>query len=375
MAIVLALAMMENIFSLTETAAIILSMASFYLLYADRQTRRLTLKNPKFIRRLFSILGYIGISFATVITILFSYTFLNYDAFGRFTQYLFTPKQNLNQEIFTNERGFTIYKNVTYPSTAKNNQMDIVTVPNAKGTVFYVHGGGYVIGTKVSSNVNYLTALTDAGYNVVNIDYQLAPQAKYPSQIKQANQALKFMVAHAATYQIDTSKIVLGGDSAGGQIVGQLANLITNEQYAKSMDLTPPKVKLRGIILNSALVDMPRFGKTSFYATDYIFTLWGEVTFGQLDFANSDNAKQASVLTHVTSDFPPTYDTDGNFATFTDQNQDLVEKLKSLGVYVEDNFYSKNKIRLFHVYQANIHSKYGKDNLKKTISFLNKVTK
>ncbi len=89
-------------------------------------------------------------------------------------------------------------------------------------TVLYIHGGGFRI---LSKNTHWIMALAFArrGWQVVSINYRLAPQHHYPAAIEDACDALVWLVSHAAEYQIDLNHLVFAGESAGGNLVTALA--------------------------------------------------------------------------------------------------------------------------------------------------------
>ena len=54
--------------------------------------------------------------------------------------------------------------------------------------------------------------MASKGYVVANINYQLAPEGRYPTQMLQVNEAIGFLLSRAEEYRIDTMKIFIGGD-------------------------------------------------------------------------------------------------------------------------------------------------------------------
>ena len=74
----------------------------------------------------------------------------------------------------------------------------------------WIHGGGWVSGDK-SDPGHYLTRLSAGGFTVVSLNYSLAPEKRYPLAIAQLNEALRFLVDHAAEHRIDPTKLVLAG--------------------------------------------------------------------------------------------------------------------------------------------------------------------
>lgn len=89
--------------------------------------------------------------------------------------------------------------------------------------LFYIHGGGWVAGSTytVENPCKLVAELADAV--VFNIDYSLAPEAKYPAAVEELWTALKHIYENADTYGIDRNKIMVAGDSAGGNLTAVLA--------------------------------------------------------------------------------------------------------------------------------------------------------
>lgn len=90
-----------------------------------------------------------------------------------------------------------------------------VTTPQP--TLIFIHGGGWVLGTKESAVMSFLPWL-EMGWNVVNVEYRLSHVALAPAAVEDCLCALKFVVAHAKDYNVDTSRIVTSGESAGGHL-------------------------------------------------------------------------------------------------------------------------------------------------------------
>lgn len=81
----------------------------------------------------------------------------------------------------------------------------------------WIHGGGWHGGNKEGSVFTILPWI-EWGWNVVNVEYRLADVAKAPAAVADCLCALRWVAANAARYGFDTSRIVTGGDSAGGHL-------------------------------------------------------------------------------------------------------------------------------------------------------------
>ena len=86
-----------------------------------------------------------------------------------------------------------------------------------KPAVLYIHGGGF---SMFSKSTHWLMALMFArrGYVVFNIDYRLAPKWAYPAAIEDACRAYRWIVDNGHRYGADPSRIVVAGESAGGDL-------------------------------------------------------------------------------------------------------------------------------------------------------------
>ena len=120
---------------------------------------------------------------------------------------------------------YAVNANITY-RTASNQQLKIdvyyrrgATTPQP--TLVYMHGGFWVAGAKETAIAGLLPWL-EMGWNVVNVEYRLGvaadPTTLAPAAVDDCFCALRFVAALPANYNIDTKKIVVTGESAGGHL-------------------------------------------------------------------------------------------------------------------------------------------------------------
>jgi acetyl esterase len=85
------------------------------------------------------------------------------------------------------------------------------------GFVFF-HGGG-MVGGSIDTHDGVCAALAQTtGCRLVSVGYRLAPEHKFPAAVEDAIAATQWVSGHAASLDIDATKLVVGGDSAGATL-------------------------------------------------------------------------------------------------------------------------------------------------------------
>jgi acetyl esterase/lipase len=111
--------------------------------------------------------------------------------------------------------------NVTYlTANGFESKLDIyyrrgATAPQP--TVIFFHGGFWAAGAKEGALMSLIPWM-EMGWNVVNVEYRLARVAPAPAAVEDGLCALRFVAAPARTYNIDVSRLVVTGESAGGHL-------------------------------------------------------------------------------------------------------------------------------------------------------------
>lgn len=235
--------------------------------------------------------------------------------------------------------------------------------------IIWVHGGGWVAGSK-EGVANYLRILAGYGYVTVGVEYSTAPGATYPTPVRQVNDALKYLLAHAAGLGIDPSAIILAGDSAGAQIAAQLALLSTDADYSGKIGIAPAltPAQLRGIILVSGAYDINGLKLDGPFGGFINTVLWAYS--GVKDFLNDEQFKLVSVTQYATAAFPPAFISSGNADPLGPQAVALATKLETLGVPVDALFFPPDHAPLEHEYQFNLDTAAGQEALDRIVDYL-----
>lgn len=94
--------------------------------------------------------------------------------------------------------------------------------PEAMPVVLLIHGGGWHSGRREHME-DFAEALVADGYAAFTIDYRLVPQSRFPSQLDDVREALRWLQANAATLRVDGTRIAVWGYSAGAHLAALLA--------------------------------------------------------------------------------------------------------------------------------------------------------
>ncbi len=132
-------------------------------------------------------------------------------------------------------------------------------------TLLYFHGGGFVLGSIKSHDILARRIAKYCDINVLSIEYSLAPEHKFPTQIKESANIIDSILKSRPSF-IDDGKLLIGGDSAGGTIAASLATQYSHHLAGlfllyPMLDLSKehPSVIKNGVKKNFLTADMIRY--------------------------------------------------------------------------------------------------------------------
>ncbi|KQP39043.1 alpha/beta hydrolase [Pseudorhodoferax sp. Leaf274] len=133
--------------------------------------------------------------------------------------------------------------------------------------LLYLHGGGFTIGSVATHDTLCRELAHQAGCAVLSLDYRLAPEHRFPTAQDDAWDALQWLAAHGAALGLDTTRLAVGGDSAGGTLAAVCAIAARDAGLPLALQLlfypgcaafqdTPSHQRFaRGFVLESASID------------------------------------------------------------------------------------------------------------------------
>lgn len=112
--------------------------------------------------------------------------------------------------------------------------------------LIYIHGGGWVWGS-IDTHDHIMRGYAAAsGCAIVAPDYALSPEAAFPQALEECAAVVRWVAKNGAEWGLDPTRIVVGGDSAGGNLALAVALLLQQ---------TDPELKLAGLLLNYGVYD------------------------------------------------------------------------------------------------------------------------
>ena len=192
--------------------------------------------------------------------------------------------------------------------------------------VLVVHGGSWQRGNKARMR-RIAERLARHGYVAVSIDYRLAPAHRYPTQLQDCQDAVRWMRRNAPSLRVDPTRIGGFGYSAGAHLVALLATTDPAGSRDVASRGTPEDTRLQAAVIGAAPTDLRRFRPN--------------VVFNRLLGGPPDQRPElyatASPITFVTPDDPPMFLYHGAHDWVVDpsQSQIMVDALRRAHVPVE----------------------------------------
>jgi acetyl esterase/lipase len=202
------------------------------------------------------------------------------------------------------------------------------------GGIVMIHGGGWVGGDKAASREFSMgTTLVKAGYVCVSVNYMMDEGKRWPTNLHDCKNAVRFLRKHAERYHIDPDRIGVIGGSAGGHLALMVA-------YTTDISALEPTSPYPGISSRvGAVVDL--YGITNVATrrkTDEQGNPIGKprentALFKATREEDPELWRLASPVSHVSKSSPPTLILHGTADTTVDRDQatELAARLKEVG--------------------------------------------
>ena len=193
--------------------------------------------------------------------------------------------------------------------------------------VVFFHGGGWVAGNIELNGVQHQQISHDARVVVIAVNYQKAPEHKFPIPFDDCYATLEWVAANTQLLNINPDEIGVAGDSAGGNLALAVA--------LKARDVQGPKIAFQ--ILIYPAVDY-KFDYPSMIdnATGYSLTTQGMKWYWDQYMGSSadlDNPYFRPLAESNFANLPPTFTLTAELDPLRDEGEILAERLEEAGVH------------------------------------------
>lgn len=196
--------------------------------------------------------------------------------------------------------------------------------PNQKVMVYF-HGGGFVFYNIESHDyvARRLCVMNDC--TVLSVDYRLAPEHTFPAAHEDAYRAIEYVATHADELGIDADKIIVAGDSAGGNLAACAVHHFKNN----------PSVQIAAQVLIYPWVDGSISSNSiEEYKEGYLLTKEAMLWFQQTYTPRKEDQLNPEVSPIYHTDFKdmaPAFILTAEYDPLKDEGKAYADKLKEAG--------------------------------------------
>jgi pectinesterase len=204
--------------------------------------------------------------------------------------------------------------------------------------ILFIHGGGWRTGNR-SQHHELARHLAALGYTCFTPAYRLSTEALFPAAVYDLKAAIRWVKENAATYKIDSSRVVASGFSAGGELAAFLG--VTGNLPLFEGTITPSAIStsVAAVIDIDGILSFthPESGEGDDSKRTSAATYW----FGYPRKGNEQLWNTASSLSYAGPYTPPTLFLNSSVARMHAGREDYISILKQYGIYTEVHEFDK----------------------------------
>ena len=209
-----------------------------------------------------------------------------------------------------------------------------------------VHGGGWFYGDKELYS-HYCCLLAEHGDVVVNFNYRLSPQNKYPAAIEDVAYMVRYIHENSQILGIDMDNFYMVGDSAGAQLTANYCIIASNSDYREKLDFFTYDLLPKKVCLNCGAYNMAERNDnvSAWYLKNAVTEEQYKLFKDQLDYVNAD-FPEAYLMYSVNDDL-------------SSHTKVLDEVLNKVGIAHITKAYGQNNPDSGHVFHMNMYNPEG----------------
>ena len=251
-------------------------------------------------------------------------------------------EENTSISPFASSPQVEVRGDISFLTSARPEKLDLYLPKSRKAgekspAVLLIHGGGWKEGDKRQAReIEFGMTLAKNGFVAASINYALRSDGKFPLNLQDCKNGVRYLRAHADELGIDPDRISVMGGSAGGHLALLVAytadqsNLAPSQPYPGVSDKVSSVVDFYGVSNLATRKETDPNGKPL-----KIEPL--DSTTQSIFGSTPQDWKKASPVTYVKRDVPPTLILHGKKDTTvdSDQSQELADTLKKAGATYE----------------------------------------
>jgi len=236
----------------------------------------------------------------------------------------------------------------------------------------YFHGGGWTSGDKAPLT-KYAASQAVEGMVVVNANYRMATRFTIGHMLHDANAVLTWVKRNIREYGGDATRIVIGGDSAGGHIAALLTAAANNEALAAhyNLDLQIEPGHLRGLVQHCSIADFSVMFERGFVLSlNFLRMLLPERGRGM---SLREAATFLSPIEWLDKGFPPVFVTTSERDYFYRANLNFIEALRRRSIVADTVIYGRHRTNTRHTWQQDARHPESQEVYRRLGSFVRSV--
>ena len=252
--------------------------------------------------------------------------------------YLSTKKSHPGIRIVEEEKFASVIetKNVIYCSVNERNLELDVFAPKKAGNnrcaIIIIHGGGWRSGNR-SQHYPLAQHLANLGYVCFTPEYRLSTEALFPAGVYDIKAAIRWVRKNAGQYNVDTSRIVALGFSAGGQLAALMGTTGNMPLFEGTNCNTAFRSQVNAVVDLDGVLSFVHPESQEGIDTKRISA--GTYWFGYSKAENLQLWEAASPLSYVSKNTPPTLFINSSVARMHAGREDYIKVLDQHKIYSE----------------------------------------
>eukprot|EP00123_Amoebidium_parasiticum_P016968 comp23661_c0_seq1/m.40446 comp23661_c0_seq1/g.40446 ORF comp23661_c0_seq1/g.40446 comp23661_c0_seq1/m.40446 type:complete len:264 (-) comp23661_c0_seq1:225-1016(-) len=142
------------------------------------------------------------------------------------------------------------------------------------GVFIFIHGGGWAIYNIDSHEAITVHIAAKSGYTVISIEYPLAPEHRYPAAPNACESVVRYVMENHEKLNIDKNRIVVGGDSAGGNLAAVMALKLRDTPLTNDVKLRAQVLIYPAVDVNLLTETARKYGPSTLLSPQLLWWFW-----------------------------------------------------------------------------------------------------